>query len=196
MKRDVLLRIYPRAWRERYGEELREQLGQRPLSVGVVADLLHGAVDAHLHPLRRDANMTRGSKEENEMKLTGPLALALGVLLGVLLAFAVPMVGTPAIILLIPALVWALLNASRLVATSGLLIGVGASTVILLLEASARCAADDRSGPGFVSICTAPDNSVLLVVGALTAWVGGGLAIIASLRRFVRRNEHGATGNA
>jgi hypothetical protein len=36
MKRNVLLRIYPRAWRQRYGEELSEQLEQRALSLGVV----------------------------------------------------------------------------------------------------------------------------------------------------------------
>ena len=65
MKRRVLLRIYPRAWRERYGEELSDQLEQRPLSVGVVADLLRGAVDAHLRPLRRDPRMTNGSDVSN-----------------------------------------------------------------------------------------------------------------------------------
>ena len=58
MKRHLLLRLYPRAWRERYGEELSAQLeAQRPLRIGVAADLVRGALDAHLHPLRR-ANST------------------------------------------------------------------------------------------------------------------------------------------
>src|SRR3990170_9159862 len=62
MKRHLLLRLYPRAWRERYGEELSAQLeAQRPLRIGVVADLVRGALDAHLHPLRRDSSTIRSS---------------------------------------------------------------------------------------------------------------------------------------
>jgi hypothetical protein len=62
MKRHHLLRLYPRAWRERYGEELSAQLeAQRPLRIGVVADLVRGALDAHLHPLRRDNSTMRRS---------------------------------------------------------------------------------------------------------------------------------------
>lgn len=62
MKRHLLLRLYPRAWRERYGEELSAQLEeQRPLRIGVVADLVRGALDAHLHPLRRDQSTMRRS---------------------------------------------------------------------------------------------------------------------------------------
>ena len=62
MKRHHLLRLYPRAWRERYGEELSAQLEtQRPLRIGVVADLVRGALDAHLHPLRRDNSTIRSS---------------------------------------------------------------------------------------------------------------------------------------
>jgi hypothetical protein len=60
MKRHLLLRLYPRAWRERYGEELSAQMeAQRPLRIGVVADLVRGALDAHLHPLRRDNSTLR-----------------------------------------------------------------------------------------------------------------------------------------
>ena len=62
MKRHLLLRLYPRAWRERYGEELSAQLDtQRPLRIGVVTDLVRGALDAHLHPLRRDDRTIRSS---------------------------------------------------------------------------------------------------------------------------------------
>jgi hypothetical protein len=60
MKRHLLLRLYPRAWRERYGEELAAQLeAQRPLRIGIVADLARWALDAHLHPLRRDTRTMR-----------------------------------------------------------------------------------------------------------------------------------------
>ena len=60
MKRTLLLRLYPRAWREPYGEELSAQLSaQRPLRIGVIVDLVRGALDAHLHPLRRENTTMR-----------------------------------------------------------------------------------------------------------------------------------------
>lgn len=48
MKR--LIRLYPRAWRERYGGELADVLARRRSSVGEVLSLIRGALDAHLHP--------------------------------------------------------------------------------------------------------------------------------------------------
>ena len=48
MKR--LIDLYPRRWRERYGSELDEFLSRRRPSLRAAADLLRGAIDAHLHP--------------------------------------------------------------------------------------------------------------------------------------------------
>ena len=45
------LRLYPRAWRERYGDELRELTTHRPIDWRTRLDLIRGAVDAHLHPI-------------------------------------------------------------------------------------------------------------------------------------------------
>ncbi|SRR5258708_3689594 len=45
-----LLRLYPARWRERYGEEFAAVLASQRASVGLVLDVLAGAVDAHLHP--------------------------------------------------------------------------------------------------------------------------------------------------
>jgi hypothetical protein len=45
------LLLYPRAWRERYGDELRELLVRRPIGWRVRLDLTRGALDAHLHPI-------------------------------------------------------------------------------------------------------------------------------------------------
>lgn len=45
----LLLRIYPARWRTRYGEEFAAVLGERPLGPFDVADVLLGALDAHLH---------------------------------------------------------------------------------------------------------------------------------------------------
>src|SRR5437867_2080972 len=45
------LRLYPRDWRERYGDELLEVLEARPIDWRVRFDLVRGALDAHLNPL-------------------------------------------------------------------------------------------------------------------------------------------------
>lgn len=45
-----LLRLYPRAWRERYGAELASIVDARPLTLGDRFDLIRGALDAHVHP--------------------------------------------------------------------------------------------------------------------------------------------------
>lgn len=40
------LKLYPREWRERYGDELAAMVGERPLSLGSSLDLIAGAIDA------------------------------------------------------------------------------------------------------------------------------------------------------
>ena len=44
------LRLYPRAWRERYGGEMLAVLEQHEATLGTALDLLRGALDARLHP--------------------------------------------------------------------------------------------------------------------------------------------------
>lgn len=48
--RTLLLALYPRAWRRRYGAEIAELLAQEPLNMRLVIDLVRGALDARLHP--------------------------------------------------------------------------------------------------------------------------------------------------
>jgi hypothetical protein len=45
--------LYPRAWRQRYGDELAGLLDAGGLGLRGRIDLLRGALDAHLHPERR-----------------------------------------------------------------------------------------------------------------------------------------------
>ena len=45
----LFLRLYPARWRTRYGDEFEALLGERPLGPFDVADVLLGALDAHLH---------------------------------------------------------------------------------------------------------------------------------------------------
>jgi hypothetical protein len=40
------LKLYPRAWRERYGAELADLVGDKPLSLQNSIDLIAGAIDA------------------------------------------------------------------------------------------------------------------------------------------------------
>lgn len=40
------LKLYPREWRERYGDELSAMVGDRRLSLGSSIDLIAGAIDA------------------------------------------------------------------------------------------------------------------------------------------------------
>jgi hypothetical protein len=42
--------LFPRAWQERYGDELADLLDSDPPGVRARIDLLRGAADAHLHP--------------------------------------------------------------------------------------------------------------------------------------------------
>jgi hypothetical protein len=51
-----LVRLYPRAWRQRYGDELAELLAREGLTVRGALDVIVGALDAHLHPLAGGAS--------------------------------------------------------------------------------------------------------------------------------------------
>ena len=46
----LALRLYPRPWRNRYGDEMRQLLRSQPGSIRSVIDLLAGAVDARFNP--------------------------------------------------------------------------------------------------------------------------------------------------
>lgn len=45
-----LVRLYPADWRARYGDEFLDLLESRPLNLRSVADVVFGALDAHLDP--------------------------------------------------------------------------------------------------------------------------------------------------
>jgi hypothetical protein len=44
-----IIRLNPRGWRERYGEEMDDLLDERPMGPFELIDLILGAIDAHLH---------------------------------------------------------------------------------------------------------------------------------------------------
>ena len=82
----LLLRLYPREWRERYGDELAFLLSERPASLSDRVDLLRGALDAHRHPLAtatddldlREVPMSR--REFGALAVIGGLAWLGGVI--------------------------------------------------------------------------------------------------------------------
>jgi len=61
-----LLQLYPARWRQRYGEEFEAVLAGRRASVGLVLDVLGGAIDAHLYPQIQKSN-SKPIKEEDTM---------------------------------------------------------------------------------------------------------------------------------
>ena len=62
----ALVRLYPRAWRQRYGPEMQELLDAEKPSLRTYADLIAGAVDARLNPQSKPAERA-GQKEGNQM---------------------------------------------------------------------------------------------------------------------------------
>ena len=58
---DRLVRLFPRAWRERYGEEFVAMAGPGPLGLQQMIDIVSGAIDAWLSADVRDA--TRAWRE-------------------------------------------------------------------------------------------------------------------------------------
>jgi hypothetical protein len=59
---NTLLRLYPLAWRRRYGNELAELLAETPLTATAVFDLLRGVVDAWLHPSLTQPSQRQGNR--------------------------------------------------------------------------------------------------------------------------------------
>jgi hypothetical protein len=65
-----LVRLYPPAWRRRYGRELEELLATRPASLGVAFDLVVGALDAWFNPQPSAAGTAADAKGAGAMVST------------------------------------------------------------------------------------------------------------------------------
>ena len=82
--RRLLIRCYPAAWRERYGDEFDALLSERVLGPFDVADVLLSAVDARLH--HRGANTANDRKGFSmSLRIGGKAAIAGGILWGLAL---------------------------------------------------------------------------------------------------------------
>lgn len=76
-----ILRLYPQAWRDRYGEEFEALLADRPPSARHRLDIVRGALDAHLHPELIDPGHVRDRWWIAPLAGWGLLALAILVML-------------------------------------------------------------------------------------------------------------------
>ena len=65
-----LVRLYPRAWRERYGAEMSAMLEQIPLRPAAVIDLVAGAIDARVAPHVVAASRTVSPSEKEKAMFT------------------------------------------------------------------------------------------------------------------------------
>lgn len=65
----LLLRLYPRVWRERYEEEFLVVLTAHPFTFSETLDIMKGALDAHLHPHFGTADLA-WPKKMKQMGLT------------------------------------------------------------------------------------------------------------------------------
>jgi hypothetical protein len=66
MTADRLLRLYPRGWRERYGDEFLALVGDRSLGLPQFIDIVSGAIDAHLSSDVRATTAARGHATRGE----------------------------------------------------------------------------------------------------------------------------------
>lgn len=89
----ALLRLYPRAWRERYGDELAALLEDQPATLLDRLDLIRGAVDARLHPQVPGHDVAPEQEIPMDRKVLGAVAALGGViwLVGVFSMFVLPM---------------------------------------------------------------------------------------------------------
>ena len=73
--RALLIRCYPAAWRERYGDEFASILEERPLGPFDVADILLGALDARLRMRDRRAGVTQRKGFNMSLRIGGIAAI-------------------------------------------------------------------------------------------------------------------------
>jgi hypothetical protein len=63
MKATGLVRLYPRAWRERYGDEFTELVQSQPFRPRLLLDILAGALDARFSPQPQVARSGAGAAD-------------------------------------------------------------------------------------------------------------------------------------
>jgi len=83
---NLLLRLYPARWRARYGDEFAAVLGERPLGPFDVADVVLGALDAHLHLRGLGAASQHAKGFAMSLRIGGYAAIVGAALIGLVIA--------------------------------------------------------------------------------------------------------------
>ena len=201
----LLLRCYPARWRDRYGDEFAAVLGERPLGPFDVADVLLGALDAHLHLRGLGAASEHRKGFAMSLRIGGYAAILGGILW--LLALAGNAINnggeSPT-----PLLFVALIGAT--IATLVALIGLSAfqarrhplltwtafaipaaGAVIGLLGWAGMAVTGDSDAP----IVDGIDGWIVMSFGLLTLLLGSGLFALATWRaRSLSRRAAGLLG--
>jgi hypothetical protein len=88
----ALLRLYPSAWRERYGEEIEALIEEHPASLLDQLDLIRGAFDARLHPQVPGADVLPEQETPVNQRTLGVVAAIGGIawILAVASLFVLP----------------------------------------------------------------------------------------------------------
>jgi hypothetical protein len=68
------MRLYPAAWRQRYGEEFGAVLASQRVSAGLVLDVIGGALDARFHP---QTHLASGQSNSNVNQGEDTMTLAM-----------------------------------------------------------------------------------------------------------------------
>jgi hypothetical protein len=98
----LLLGLYPRAWRERYGDEFAALLEEMGIGPAAVLDVVCGAVDAHV---RQRASERAAKRAQQALVIGGKVTMGViaGIVLAVLVwAFAVTIEGGDVTAYLLP----------------------------------------------------------------------------------------------
>jgi len=119
----------------------------------------------------------------------------LGFALGILSVFGFLTFGTPGLAILLIGVIWSVRYSWALSSVSGLLLGIGATVLVVVNAAAARCAAANQSGPGFQSACTPPDSSLLLTLAAVAVAGGVATGFVAMRRPMAARAKRRAASS-
>jgi len=83
---NLILRLYPARWRARYGDEFAAVLEERPLGPFDVADIVLGALDAHLHLRGLGAASQHAKGFAMSLRIGGYAAIVGAALIGLVIA--------------------------------------------------------------------------------------------------------------
>jgi hypothetical protein len=203
--RSLLIRCYPRRWRDRYGDEFAAILEDRHLGPYDVADVLVAAIDAHLHLRGLDAARVPHGGFAMSQRIGGYAAVIAGILwLAALVGNAINN-GNETNSPLLPLLVLGA-TAATLVALVGLSAFQARKHPVLVWAAFAIPAIGAVvSLSGWLAMAVSDDTDAVVIggigawmvmsVGVLTLFVGSALFAIATwLARSLSRRAAAVLG--